>query len=215
VNTPSGSATSQDPVRQTGVVQLSPGANTEVPSSFLEVTLSWRPVPGVDADLMALLCTGRRVRSDDDFVFSDQPADPAGRVHHVGKSADGTRARDVLTVDLATLERDVDLVVVAASLDAADGQGFGALAVAALALGIGDLVTLPLPHLTSQRALVVAEFYRRGAGWKVRAVGQGHDDGLAGLARDFGVRVDEAGRGPTTGPAWDWRDPPVPAGYGG
>ena len=43
--------------------------------------------------------------------------------------------------------------------------------------------------MSTERAVVLFELYRRDARWKVRAVGQGYDDGLAGLARDFGVTV--------------------------
>ncbi|MFI5867346.1 TerD family protein [Streptomyces sp. NPDC051546] len=35
--------------------------------------------------------------------------------------------------------------------------------------------------------MLVAELYRRGAGWRMRAVGQGYDHGLADLARHYGV----------------------------
>jgi stress response protein SCP2 len=37
---------------------------------------------------------------------------------------------------------------------------------------------------------VVVEIYARGGAWKVRAVGQGYANGLAGIATDFGVTVD-------------------------
>lgn len=37
--------------------------------------------------------------------------------------------------------------------------------------------------------MLVAEFYRHRGGWKLRAVGQGWSDGLAGLARAHGVDV--------------------------
>ena len=40
-----------------------------------------------------------------------------------------------------------------------------------------------------ETALVCLEIYRRDGTWRLRAVGQGYDDGLAGLARDFGVDV--------------------------
>jgi stress response protein SCP2 len=33
--------------------------------------------------------------------------------------------------------------------------------------------------------------HRRDGGWRVRAVGQGWADGLAGLARDFGIDVSD------------------------
>jgi len=36
---------------------------------------------------------------------------------------------------------------------------------------------------------VAIEIYHRNPDWKVRAVGQGWTDGLAGLARDFGIDI--------------------------
>lgn len=38
-------------------------------------------------------------------------------------------------------------------------------------------------------ASLLAEIYRRGHVWRFRAVGQGYDHGLAGLARDYGVDI--------------------------
>ncbi|MGX5185839.1 TerD family protein [Streptomyces avermitilis] len=34
------------------------------------------------------------------------------------------------------------------------------------------------------------ELYRNTVGWKTRAVGQGYDTGLAGLATDYGINVE-------------------------
>ena len=36
------------------------------------------------------------------------------------------------------------------------------------------------------------EIYRRGDAWKIRAVGQGYADGLAGLATAFGIEIEES-----------------------
>jgi uncharacterized protein YkwD len=47
--------------------------------------------------------------------------------------------------------------------------------------------------------LVVAEIYRRAGSWKLRCVGQGYADGLAGLARDYGVDVEDDGSGDGSG----------------
>jgi hypothetical protein len=38
-----------------------------------------------------------------------------------------------------------------------------------------------------ETALVCLEIYRRDGNWRLRAIGQGYADGLAGLARNFGV----------------------------
>ncbi len=48
---------------------------------------------------------------------------------------------------------------------------------------------------TVETAFVFGEVYRRGDAWKLRAVGQGWDSGLAGLATDFGVTIDESPAG--------------------
>jgi tellurium resistance protein TerD len=37
--------------------------------------------------------------------------------------------------------------------------------------------------------MIFGEVYRNGAEWKFRAVGQGYESGLAGIARDFGVNI--------------------------
>ena len=43
---------------------------------------------------------------------------------------------------------------------------------------------------TRVSALVWGELYLRNGNWRLRAVGQGWSDGLAGLARDYGVNVE-------------------------
>jgi len=45
------------------------------------------------------------------------------------------------------------------------------------------------PAATTETALVCLEIYRRDGTWRLRAVGQGYDDGLAGLTRDFSIDV--------------------------
>ena len=53
------------------------------------------------------------------------------------------------------------------------------------------LVTFDIAEATTETAFVFGEVYRRAGAWKVRAVGQGWDSGLVGLATDFGVSVDD------------------------
>ena len=42
---------------------------------------------------------------------------------------------------------------------------------------------------STETAMIFGEVYRNNGEWKFRAVGQGYADGLAGIARDFGVNV--------------------------
>ena len=42
---------------------------------------------------------------------------------------------------------------------------------------------------STETAMIFGEVYRNNDEWKFRAVGQGYSNGLAGIARDFGVNV--------------------------
>ncbi|PWW23709.1 stress response protein SCP2 [Geodermatophilus normandii] len=156
------------------------------------VTLTWTPAPGVDADLSAFLTTAAgKVRSDADFVFYNQPSGAGGAVRHLGKTARGGATVDQVRIDPAALPADVEKVVIGASLDGAGT--FGALSGLAVEVGPdggGAAIRCELAA-GAETALVFAEVYRRGPEWKVRAVGQGFTNGLAGMATDVGVSVDD------------------------
>ncbi|MEU9589447.1 TerD family protein [Streptomyces sp. NPDC048219] len=172
---------------------MSKGSNTPVPATALRVELGWRSGPGVpDADASALLLVAGKVRSDADFVFYNQPAHSSGTVLHEGKRDTGGRVTDSLLVDLARVEPAIETVIVAAS---SDGGSFGQ--VPDLYIEVRDaaqntvVARFDNPGATVETAFVLGEFYRRQGAWKFRAVGQGYDSGLEGLATDYGITVDE------------------------
>lgn len=176
------------------------GSNTPVPTAALRVELGWRSGPGVpDADASALLLVGRKVRSDGDFVFYNQPAHASGAVRHEGKRDGGGRVTDTLLVDLARVEPAIETVVLAAS---ADGGTFGQ--VPDLYIEVRDAASHAVvarfdsTGASAETAFVLGEFYRRQGAWKFRAVGQGYSSGLEGLATDFGITVDEPRQAPST-----------------
>lgn len=176
---------------------LTPGGNVGLTqaglASAVVVTLTWNPAPGIDADLSAFCCAANgKVRSDADFVFYNQPQGVGGAVTHLGKSTRGAATVDRLRIDTGALPADVEKVVIGASLDG--GGTFGGLT----GLGVEVAADQNAPAAVRceigaglETALVFAEVYRRGSEWKVRAVGQGYVNGLAGLATDFGVSVDD------------------------
>lgn len=180
-------------------MSMSKGSNTPVPTAALRVELGWRSGPGVpDADASALLLVGRKVRSDSDFVFYNQPAHASGAVRHEGKRDGGGRVTDTLLVDLARVEPAIETVVLAAS---ADGGTFGQ--VPDLYIEVRDagshavVARFDSTGASVETAFVLGEFYRRQGAWKFRAVGQGYSSGLEGLATDFGITVDEPQQAPS------------------
>ncbi len=58
-------------------------------------------------------------------------------------------------------------------------------------IGAAPTARAALDAATTERTMILAGLYRRGEGWRRRAVGQGYDHGLADLARGYGVDVAE------------------------
>lgn len=180
---------------------MTPGSNLALTASRVAVDVtapSRLDVSGL------LLGEDGKVRSDADFVFYNQPSAP-GVTHSSG-------AADTITVDTSAVPGDVDKVVVTASLDATGTSFAGTEPTATVrdADGRAVLATFTPPQLGAETALVVVEVYRRGDAWKVRAVGQGYAEGLAGIATDFGVDVEEPAAAPAPPPP-PQPSPPAPA----
>ncbi|MFJ6832711.1 VWA domain-containing protein [Streptomyces sp. NPDC091209] len=172
---------------------MSKGANIPVAAQEVQVVLSWSGGPGApDADASALLLRADgRVRDDGDFVFYNQPRHASGAVRHLGKRREGDGTTDTVGVDLRALEPEIQRVVLGAS---ADGGTFGRLSDLRLRLldaATGQELALFDMEATTETAFIGGELYLRGDQWKFRAVGQGYASGLAGLATDFGISVDE------------------------
>ncbi|MFE0916452.1 TerD family protein [Streptomyces nigra] len=189
---------------------MSKGSNVPVPATALTVELGWHSAPGTpDVDASALLLVGGKVRSDDDFVFYNQPAHASGAVRHEGKTTAGAQVTDRLLVDLPRVEPSIETVILAAS---ADGGAFGQ--VPGLYIEVRDaqgtvVARFDSTGATVETAFVLGEFYRRQGAWKFRAVGQGYGTGLAGLATDYGISVDEPQQAAPT-PAAPMTPPPAP-----
>ncbi len=172
---------------------MSKGANLAVDAGVVRAELSWAVKGGgPDVDASALLLTeAGRVRDDGDFVFYNQPRHTSGAVTHLGKQDVGGVMTDTVQVDLRALENGIARVVLGAS---ADGGTFGQVDGLTLRLldagGQGELARFEM-QADSETAFIGGELYLRQGRWKFRAVGQGYASGLAGLATDFGISVDE------------------------
>ncbi|CAL9305038.1 VWA domain-containing protein [Streptomyces sp. SudanB91_2054] len=165
---------------------LAKGGNAPLLAGNCKVTLTARQT---EIDVCAvLLSQDGKVRSDDDLVFYNHSAQD-------GVVLDGQS----VSADLPVVPGAVDRIVIVASIDP---QGSAACfnadntPQAVIDSGGAQLTFSPPPFVHRETAAVLVELYRRAGGWKVRAVGQGWDTGLAGLATDFGVVVDDDGSAP-------------------
>jgi uncharacterized protein YkwD/stress response protein SCP2 len=167
------------------VPDLPAGANVALPGAALGIALDG------PFDLSALvLSASGAVAGDADMVFFNQPDAP------------GVRLRGAqLTVRPEALRRGAERVVVVASPEDLNKAVRTLPPVLLTDARERPFARFRPPPMPTQTVALLVEVYRRSGTWRVRAVGQGYADGLAGLARDFGVEVAE--------------DAPAPGGTGG
>lgn len=189
-------------------VSLSKGGNVSLTKQAPGLTavlvgLGWdaRTTSGDDFDLDAsalLLNASGKIASDAHFVFFNNLTSPDGSVEHTGDNLTGAGEGDdeAIKVNLASVPAEIERIVVAVSIyeAAARAQSFGQVRNAFIrVVNQADNVELARYDLSedasTETAMIFGELYRGGAEWKFRAVGQGYDSGLSGIARDFGVNV--------------------------
>ncbi|MGV9663886.1 TerD family protein [Nocardia niigatensis] len=166
-------------------MKLTMGGHTTVPTSLLTVVLSWRSEHAVRAQAV-LVAEHGRARSDRDFVWFDAPRHVSQAVTLDREPAPGT-AR--LSVSLPRTGPEVAGIVVIASVTG------GFAEVAGLRLTVFDhdnpVARYDVETAEPAPALVLGEFARAGGGWEFRALADAGVS-LAGLVREFGVRIDPA-----------------------
>ncbi|MGC4935973.1 TerD family protein [Gordonia sp. DT30] len=172
-------------------IMMTPGAVIDLPAELTQFTINvaWSAAPAQvgDVDVLAFeLGEDERVLSDDEFVFFNQPVSPDGAVT---LSIDGDREQGI-AVDLRAVPAEVARIMVGAAVE---GQTFGDIG--ALSVGVDTtettIATAVCDAATTERSMIIAEIYRRNRRWRLRIVGQGYDDDLAGFAVRHGVEIDD------------------------
>lgn len=154
---------------------------------------------GKDFDLdTSVFMTGAsgKVENEKNFVFYNNPQDPAGSVVYGGDNRTGAGDGDdeTLKIDLSKVPADVQKISFTVTIHEAKerGQNFGQVSNAYIRI-VNDengeeLIRYDLGEdFSVETAIVVAELYRHNGEWKFAAVGAGFEDGLAGLCRNFGL----------------------------
>ncbi|CQR64289.1 TerD family protein [Streptomyces leeuwenhoekii] len=172
------------------------GSNVPLEATTVRAVLRWTPgqgVPDVDASAL-LLGPDDRVRSDEDFVFYNQPRHPSGKVWRLGQKRVAEGLTDTIQTDLLGVEPAVRRILLVASADGVPFDRVRDLRILLYDAAAADADPLAYfevkPETGEETALICGELYRRGEAWKFRALGEGYSNGLEGLATDFGISVD-------------------------
>lgn len=145
---------------------------------------------GPQAELvpMAIMCGQDGLAlSDDHLVFFNQLVTPEGSMEFVG-----AKDQEQIDVDLFSVPEDVRKIafVVYADPDLRGPGNFGAVKNSYVRLADEsnrELLRFDIPSGDQMhvKAMLFGELYRHSGGWKFRAIGQGYQNGLAGVAADY------------------------------
>lgn len=165
------------------------------------VGMGWdvRKTDGEDFDLDAtvFICgADGKVLSDESFIYFGNLKN--GGVEHLGDNRTGAGDGDdeQVKVDLNALDANAEKLVFAVTIYEAEKrkQSFGQVSNAFIrVVNQADGVELARFDLSedasTNTAMIFAEVYRKEGEWRLNAVGQGFDGGLAPLAQNHGVNV--------------------------
>lgn len=164
---------------------LPKGANAPLTNAgSVRVELCWQASRGnLDVVCFAVGDDGH-VPSDDWFLFYNQLQAPDGVIRCAPPAAG---LADCL-IQLDRLPASIRKCVFAAALETGSFRNLTGATLTARP-ETGDGVGFTLTDAGDEQALIFAEIYRHGVGWKFRAIGQGFRGGLQPLAEHFGVAV--------------------------
>ncbi|MFD0360541.1 TerD family protein [Nocardia sp. GCM10030253] len=162
------------------MIQLKAGQNTPLTGDVVRFSAK----ADVALDISALVVAENlRVLAAEDFVSYNRPR------------AQGVTLSDgAVAIRLAEVRADATAVLLVVSADSVAPAPSAGLGPVTAELFENDVVAaeFAITPLAGETALICLEVYRRGTGWKLRAVGQGYAGGLAQLLTAHGVEVDGA-----------------------
>ncbi len=145
--------------------------------------------PGLTFDISCFgLDADERLSDDRYFVFFNQPASPENAVRLLGAQQDDTESFRIVLPDVPETIHKLSLT---ATVDG-DGQMSrvvsGYVRIVAGGVEVGRY-SFTGAEFSTERAVMLADVYRRNGEWRFVAVGQGFDGGLQALLENFGGEV--------------------------
>jgi len=156
------------------------GANTALPNDTISVRIvSQLPI---DCAAYRLNATGK-VRGDGDMIFYNQTRADDGTVSFRGHDSDG-----FFDINLTAQPAAIEKIAIAFSSD----KPLSTLGDVDIQVFQGQTLLLNCPLSAanrSEKAMILAECYKRQGAWKFRFIAQGFDGGLKPLSEHFGVEI--------------------------
>ncbi|KRU21947.1 TerD family protein [Psychrobacter piscatorii] len=160
--------------------QLIAGANAPLPTDNISVRILSQNA--IDCAAYRLTTDGK-VRGDGDMIFYGQKRSDDGNVSFRGHDSDG-----FFDINLPAQPANIDKIALAFSSEQTLAQ-VGDVDIQVLQ-GSQVLMTCQLSSTgRNEKAIILAECYRRQGSWKFRFIAQGFNGGLKPLSEHFGVEI--------------------------
>ncbi len=160
--------------------QLIAGANAPLPTDNISVRILSQNA--IDCAAYRLTTDGK-VRGDGDMIFYGQKRSDDGNVSFRGHDSDG-----FFDINLPAQPANIDKIALAFSSAQTLAQ-VGDVDIQVLQ-GSQVLMTCQLSSAgRNEKAIILAECYRRQGNWKFRFIAQGFNGGLKPLSEHFGVEI--------------------------
>ncbi|ALF60377.1 TerD family protein [Psychrobacter urativorans] len=156
------------------------GANAPLPNDNISIRIMSQNA--IDCAAYRLTTDGR-VRGDGDMIFYGQTRSDDGNVSFRGHDSDG-----FFDINLPAQPVNIDKIALAFSSD----QPLAQIGDVDIQVMRGNQVLLSCQLSAtgrSEKAIILAECYRRQGSWKFRFIAQGFDGGLKPLSEHFGVEI--------------------------
>ncbi|WP_239335381.1 TerD family protein [Frankia sp. CiP3] len=170
---------------------ITPGTDLYIGIALVAPGLSWDvSCFGLDAN--------DRLSDDRYFIFFNQPKSPEGSIQLLGEQAGDTQS---FRATLKDVPAGIDKLSFCAAIDGAGAASQISAGYFRIVVGGSEVMRYAFTgaDFSSERAVMICDLYRKGV-WRVSAVGQGFDGGLAELIRSFGGEVEEPSAPPPAAP---------------
>ena len=164
------------------------------PSNKINVAITLSTPHTIDLACFGIDAQGKM--SDDRYmVFFNQPVSPCGAIRQVGHAE--------FSMDLSAVPASIDKLVLTASIDGAGAMrdikpSFFTVQESG---SVKATCNFGAETFAAEKAIMLAEVYRKNGEWRLNIVLQGFNDGLDALVRHFGGEVAEETPAPAPQPA--------------
>lgn len=212
------------------LTKSTPNLHTILVGLGWDVNQSGGPSYDLDASTFLLDQTGK-VKSEQDFIFYNNPVGGGQSVFYSGDNRTGVGANDdeQIRIVLPSVPQYIERIAFTITIHDAQlkGQNFSQISNAYVRIineqTQEELIRFNLQQFSVETAIVAAELYRYKNEWKFSAIGSGFQGGLGALCRNFGLEVEESQSSPPSGgfnqPQNNFNNPPPyqqnqPQGFG-